>query len=323
MKPAENPAPLTRPNYQLIDGRVVDINQTAARSAPQTSAIVAALKLMRLHRPVGILLLLMPTLAALWLAAGGVPPMSTLAIFVAGVVLTRSAGCVINDYADRWLDRSVARTRDRVLVSGALSGRTALILFATLMLIAFALVLMTNSNTVGLSIIALVIATLYPYCKRHTYYPQAVLGLAFSMGIPMAYTALGKTPDAPAWLLVSGNFLWTMAYDTLYAMVDRDDDIEAGAKSTAILFGDLDIIAVGILHSCALLSFALIGPRAELHWPFYFALGLCCVLVAVQIKLALTRETAAYFRAFKLNQWQGVVLFAGVWIGIVGAGISV
>ena len=317
----------TQPNYQLIDGRVVDVNAAVkSQSARRGNAavlpsdnlqnnVVSALKLMRLDRPVGILLLLMPTLAALWLAAKGTPPLGIIAIFVLGVVLTRSAGCVINDYADRWLDRSVERTQNRVLVSGALSGRTALILFALLMLAAFALVLATNATTIWLSVLALVIATIYPYCKRHTYYPQVVLGVAFSMGIPMAYTALGQTPDAVAWLLFCGNCLWTLAYDTLYAVVDRDDDILAGSKSTAILFGELDITAVAILLSCALISFALIGPRAELHWQFYAALAICAGLAALQIKLALSREKTAYFQAFKLNQWLGMVLFAGILAG--------
>ncbi len=317
-----------RPNYQLIDGRVVDLNARAKNTSPQTessrvspqpkiqSKFLSALKLMRLDRPVGILLLMMPTLAALWLAAKGMPPLTTTTIFVLGVVLTRSAGCVINDYADRWLDRSVERTQNRVLVSGALSGRTALILFAALMLVAFALVLTTNQTTIWLSVLALVIATVYPYCKRHTYYPQVVLGVAFSMGIPMAYTALGKTPDAVAWLLFCGNCLWTLAYDTLYAMVDRDDDILAGSKSTAILFGELDIVAVAILHASALLSFALIGTRAQLNWPFYAGLGICAALAALQIKLATRREKASYFQAFKLNQWLGIVFFAGIWAGL-------
>ncbi len=317
-----------RPNYQLIDGRVVDLNartqplnaqrESTGVLTPQNaqSKFFSAIKLMRLDRPVGILLLLMPTLAALWLAAGGIPPLTTTIIFVLGVVLTRSAGCVINDYADRWLDRSVERTQNRVLVTGALSGRTALILFAALMLAAFALVLGTNATTVWLSALALLIATVYPYCKRHTYYPQAVLGVAFSMGIPMAYTALDKTPDAIAWLLFVGNCLWTLAYDTLYAMVDRDDDILVGSKSTAILFGELDIVAVAILHASALMSFALIGTRAALNWPFFAALGICAVLAAVQIRLAMRRERAAYFQAFKLNQWLGIVFFAGVWVGL-------
>jgi len=329
-KTKPNPARTSgaRPNYQLIDGRVVDLNAATKTPSPHSgetgvltnqlhqSKLVSAFKLMRLDRPVGILLLLMPTLAALWLAAGGIPPLTTSIIFVLGVVLTRSAGCVINDYADRWLDRSVERTQNRVLVTGALSGRTALILFAALMLAAFALVLGTNSTTVWLSVLALMIATVYPYCKRHTYYPQVVLGVAFSMGIPMAYTALDKTPDAIAWLLFFGNCLWTLAYDTLYAMVDRDDDILAGSKSTAILFGELDIVAVAVLHASALISFALIGPRAELHWPYYAALGICAGIAALQIKLAMKREKAAYFQAFKSNQWLGIAFFAGIWAGL-------
>ena len=325
--PDARPSAGARPNYQLIDGRVVDLNAPTTSQTPRSEnavasddnaqiKLVSALKLMRLDRPVGILLLLMPTLAALWLAAKGTPPFGIATIFVLGVVLTRSAGCVINDYADRWLDRSVERTRNRVLVSGALSGRTALILFVALMLTAFALVLGTNQTTIWLSVLALVIATIYPYCKRHTYYPQVVLGVAFSMGIPMAYTALGKTPDATAWLLFCGNFLWTLAYDTLYAMVDRDDDILAGSKSTAILFGELDIVAVAVLHASALLSFALIGPRAELHWPYYAALGVCTAIAALQIKLAMKREETAYFQAFKLNQWLGIAFFLGVFAGL-------
>ena len=317
IKPEALSAGSTRPNYQLVDGRVIDVNSAVTRLAlAQPSAFLSALKLMRLDRPVGILLLLMPTLAALWLAAKGTPPITITTIFVLGVVLTRSAGCVINDYADRWLDHSVERTQHRVLVSGALSGRTALILFAALMLAAFVLVLGTNATTVWLSVLALVIATIYPYCKRHTYYPQMVLGVAFSMGIPMAYTALGLTPDASAWLLFCGNCLWTLAYDTLYAMVDRDDDILAGSKSTAILFGELDIVAVAVLHISALLSFSLIGTRAELHWPYFAALGICAVLMALQIKLALKREKAAYFQAFKLNQWLGMALFVGILAGL-------
>jgi 4-hydroxybenzoate polyprenyltransferase len=232
------------------------------------------------------------------------------------VVLTRSAGCVINDYADRWLDAHVARTKTRPLASGKLSGGVALALFTGLMLLAFLLELLTNRNTVYLSIVALLIATIYPYCKRYTYYPQMVLGIAFSMGIPMAFTALDKTPDAVAWLLFCGNCLWTLAYDTLYAMVDREDDLKVGAKSTAILFGELDIIAVAILHGLALLAFVLMGLRAELHWPFFAALVVVLLLIAWQIRLAMTRNTAAYFQAFRANQWLGLALFAGVWAGL-------
>jgi 4-hydroxybenzoate polyprenyltransferase len=308
-----------RPNYQVITGpngpQVVDLNR-ASPATERPSMLKSIVQLMRLDRPVGILLLLWPTLSALWLAARGMPNSLILFVFIAGVVLTRSAGCVINDYADRWLDAHVARTKTRPLASGKLSGGVALTLFAALMLLAFLLELFTNRNTVYLSIVALLIATIYPYCKRYTYYPQMVLGIAFSMGIPMAFTALDKTPDAVAWLLFCGNCLWTLAYDTLYAMVDREDDLKAGAKSTAILFGELDIIAVAILHGFALLAFVLMGLRAELHWPFFAALVLVLLLIAWQIRLAMTRNTAAYFQAFRANQWLGLALFAGVWGGL-------
>jgi 4-hydroxybenzoate polyprenyltransferase len=317
----KTPSP-TRPNYQLVQGPngpvVVDINSLASESAPSSvSTWWSLIVLMRLNRPVGIILLLMPTLAALLLAARaagqGGPSWRLWLIFTLGVVLTRSAGCVINDYADRWLDGQVARTKNRPLARGALSGKTALLLFAALMACAFLLVLQTNAATVWLSVAALAIATLYPYCKRFTYYPQAVLGVAFSMGIPMAYTACGQTPDASAWLLFLGNCLWTLAYDTLYAMVDRDDDLAAGAKSTAILFGELDIAAVAILHAMALLSFALIGSRAELAWPYFAALALAAGFMCWQIMCARTRVEAAYFQAFKLNQWVGLALFLGIY----------
>jgi 4-hydroxybenzoate polyprenyltransferase len=308
-----------RPNYQVIVGpngpQVVDVNN-AAPISQTPSMLKSIIQLMRLDRPVGILLLLWPTLCALWLAARGIPNTLILLIFIAGVGLTRSAGCVINDYADRWLDGQVARTKNRPLASGKLSGSVALALFAGLMVLAFLLELLTNRNTVYLSIVALLIATIYPYCKRYTYYPQMVLGVAFSMGIPMAFTALDKTPDAVAWLLFCGNCLWTLAYDTLYAMVDREDDLTAGAKSTAILFGELDIIAVAILHGCALLAFTLMGFRAELHWPFFAALAVVLLLMSWQIRLAMTRQTAAYFQAFRANQWLGLALFAGVWAGL-------
>jgi 4-hydroxybenzoate polyprenyltransferase len=308
-----------RPNYQVVLGpkgpQVVDINR-ATPATERPSMLKSIIQLMRLDRPVGILLLLWPTLTALWLAARGIPESLILFIFIAGVVLTRSAGCVINDYADRWLDGHVERTKNRPLASGEISGSVALALFTGLMLMAFLLELLTNRNTVYLSVVALLIATIYPYCKRYTYYPQMVLGIAFSMGIPMAFTALDKTPDAVAWLLFCGNCLWTLAYDTLYAMVDREDDLKVGAKSTAILFGELDIFAVAILHAFALLAFVLMGLRAELHWPFFAALAIVLLLMSWQIRLAMTRSTAAYFQAFRANQWLGLALFAGVWAGL-------
>lgn len=271
---------------------------------------------MRLDRPVGILLLLWPTLCALFLANQGMPPLSLLIIFSLGVFLTRSAGCVINDYADRWLDGQVERTKARPLARGALSGKAALLLFAALMLMAFGLVCLTNRDTILLAVGALAITVLYPYCKRYTYYPQAVLGAAFSMGIPMAFSASEQALGAPVWLLFCGNFLWTLAYDTLYGMVDREDDLQAGAKSTAILFGEMDIAAVAVLHSCALLSFLLLGLRSELNWPFFAGLGVCAALMAWQIAAAIKRSRESYFFAFKLNQWVGLALFLGVYFGL-------
>ncbi len=275
------------------------------------------LQLMRLDRPIGILLLLWPTMAALCLAAQGWPGWKLLVIFMLGVVLTRSAGCVINDYADQWLDKHVARTRERPLATGVVDGKSALILFAILMGAAFLLVLLTNRTTVMLSFLALLVASVYPYCKRHTYYAQVVLGVAFSIGIPMAFTAHGQAPGATAWLLMIGNILWTVSYDTWYAMVDRDDDEKAGAKSTAILFGDLDIVITAILQSMAMMIFALAIKRAELSaWAYLPLLGMLAN-GAWQVRLAQTRKTANYFRAFLANQWSGLLLFAAIVLGLM------
>src|SRR5690606_24163079 len=200
-------------------------------------------QLVRGDRPIGWLLLLWPTWWGLWLAAGGVPPLWPLLVFSLGVWLTRSAGCVINDYADRWLDGQVERTRNRPLATGAVSGREALAVFAVLMLVAFALVLTLNRLTVYLSFVGIVLAMTYPYLKRYTYLPQVYLGMAFGWGIPMAFAAIQREVPPIAWVLYGANILWSTAYDTWYAMVDRDDDIRMGAKSTAILFGDLDLVA--------------------------------------------------------------------------------
>ena len=196
-------------------------------------------KLMRLDKPIGILLLLWPTLWALWVASDGRPTAWIVAIFVIGTVLMRSAGCVINDYADRWLDPNVERTRQRPLATGAVSGREALAVFAVLMLVAFALVLTLNRLTAYMSIVGVLLAASYPYLKRHTYLPQVYLGMAFGWGIPMGFAALTGGVPPLAWLLYVANIFWATAYDTWYAMVDRDDDLRMGAKSTAILFGDM------------------------------------------------------------------------------------
>jgi 4-hydroxybenzoate polyprenyltransferase len=307
-----------KPRYQVIDGRVVDVNQASPNKvADQPPKWQRAARLMRLDKPVGILLLLWPTLAALFLAAEAVPSVRLLIVFTLGVVLTRSAGCVINDYADRWLDARVQRTQNRVLASNQLSATFALKLFLGLMLAAFALVCLTNTWTIAWSLFALLIACAYPYCKRYTYYPQAVLGLAFSVGILMAFSAYQKWPTPAGWLLFCGNVLWTMGYDTVYAMIDREDDLQAGAKSTAILFGELDLIAIGVLYALAVLCFALMGLRAAFHWPFYLGLAGFSALCAWQIWHARTRAGDKCFQAFLSNQYAGLALFLGTFAGLM------
>ena len=269
-------------------------------------------KLVRGDRPIGVLLLLWPTWWALWLAAGGVPPLWTLFVFTAGVWLTRSAGCVINDYADRWLDPQVERTKARPLATGAVSGREALAVFAVLMLAAFALVLTLNRLTVWLSFAGLFLAASYPYLKRYTYLPQVYLGMAFGWGIPMAFAAVQGSVPALAWLLYCANILWATAYDTWYAVVDREDDLRAGSKSTAILFGDLDLVAQGILYALTLLALALVGRQAQLGTASWAARGVAAGLVVWEFWIARHRERGACFRAFLHNNWIGAAIFAGI-----------
>jgi len=269
-------------------------------------------KLVRGDRPVGWLLLLWPTWWGLWLAAEGLPPLWTLFVFSAGVWLTRSAGCVVNDYADRWLDPHVERTRDRPLATGAVRGREALLLFAALMLVAFALVLTLNRLTVYLSLVGVLLAASYPYLKRHTYLPQVYLGLAFGWGIPMAFAAVRGEVPALAWLLYCANIAWATGYDTWYAMVDRDDDLRMGAKSTAILFGDMDLIAQAVLYAVFFAALALVGQRAGLGVAYWSALALAVLLVSFEFWIARRREPAACFRAFRHNHWVGATVFSGI-----------
>ncbi|MEZ0471183.1 4-hydroxybenzoate octaprenyltransferase [Luteimonas salinilitoris] len=269
-------------------------------------------KLVRGDRPIGWLLLLWPTWWGLWLAADGVPPPWILFVFTAGVWLTRSAGCVINDYADRWLDPQVERTRDRPLASGAVRGREALALFALLMLAAFALVLTLNRLTVLLSVVGVLLAASYPYLKRYTYLPQVYLGLAFGWGIPMGFAAVQGTVPPMAWVLYMANIFWATAYDTWYAMVDRDDDLRAGAKSTAILFGELDLVAQAVLYALVFVALALVGRQAGLGVFYWSGLGLAALLVAYEFLLARYRDREACFRAFLHNHWLGMAVFAGI-----------
>ncbi|MCY7353558.1 MAG: 4-hydroxybenzoate octaprenyltransferase [Lysobacter sp.] len=268
--------------------------------------------LIRGDRPIGWLLLLWPTWWGLWLAAEGLPPLWTLFVFSAGVWLTRSAGCVVNDYADRWLDRQVERTRQRPLATGAVRGREALAVFALLMLLAFALVLTLNRLTVYLSFVGIALAMSYPYLKRYTYLPQVYLGMAFGWGIPMAFAAvLGEIPPL-AWVLYVANIFWATAYDTWYAMVDRDDDMAAGAKSTAILFGDIDLVAQGVLYTSMFAALTSVGLRAELGTIYWSALGIAVLLVVYQFVIARHRDRDGCLRAFLHNQWVGAAIFAGI-----------
>ena len=269
-------------------------------------------KLVRGDRPIGVLLLLWPTWWALWLASGGIPPLWTLFVFTAGVWLTRSAGCVINDYADRWLDPKVERTRNRPLATGAVSGREALAVFVVLMLAAFALVLTMNRLTVWMSVVGLFLAASYPYLKRYTYLPQVYLGMAFGWAIPMGFVAVQGTVPPVAWVLYVANIFWATGYDTWYAMVDRDDDLRMGAKSTAILFGDLDLVAQGVLYALTFAALALVGREAGLGTYYWSGLGVAALFVLYQFAIARHRDRDACFRAFLNNHWVGMAVFAGI-----------
>ena len=270
------------------------------------------LQLMRLDRPIGTLLLLWPTLWAVWVAGDGSPTFRTFIVFTLGVIVMRAAGCVINDYADRNFDGDVSRTKGRPLATGALSAKQALMLFAGLVLIAFLLVLFVNRFTFWLSFVGLGLAVLYPFTKRFTYLPQLFLGAAFSWAIPMAFAAeTGALPPA-AWLLYTANLLWTVAYDTQYAMVDREDDLKIGIRSTAILFGDADRAIIALLQGMALFTLFLLGRRMGFEWGWWLGLGTATGLFAYQFWLTRTRAPADCFRAFLNNQWVGLALFVGL-----------
>jgi len=268
--------------------------------------------LTRLNRPIGILLLLWPTLWALWIAAQGLPAIPVLVIFVAGVVLMRSAGCVINDFADRDLDPHVARTRDRPLAAGRVSVREALVLFGVLCLLAFLLVLQLNRLTILLSFCAVALAMLYPFTKRVTQLPQVILGAAFGWAIPMAFAAQTGTVPLLAWILFAATLLWAVAYDTMYAMVDREDDLRVGVKSTAILFGRYDRLIIGIVQLSVLGLLYLAGFRAGLGLFFYAGLAVALGLAIYQQLLIRDRDPARCFRAFLNNHWFGLAIFLGI-----------
>jgi 4-hydroxybenzoate polyprenyltransferase len=269
-------------------------------------------RLMRLDRPIGIFLLLWPTLWALWIAGAGRPDPVVCVVFVLGVLLMRSAGCVINDFADRGFDPHVARTRDRPLACGQATPREALLLFGALCLAAFALVLTMNRLTVLLSLAGAALAATYPFMKRYTDLPQIYLGLAFGWAVPMAFAAqTGAVPEA-AWLLYLATLLWTTAYDTMYAMVDREDDLRIGVRSTAIRFGAADRLAIGLLQSGALLVLLLLGFRLQLGAGYHAGLAVAAGLALYQQHLIRARDPARCFRAFLNNNWFGAAVFAGL-----------
>ena len=269
-------------------------------------------KLARMHKPIGAALLLWPTWWALWLAAGDFPPWGSLIIFTLGVWLMRSAGCVINDYVDRGLDPAVKRTRERPIAAGKVAPREALWVFFALIALAFVLVLFTNKLTIELSFVGAFLAATYPFAKRFTYLPQVYLGAAFGWSIPMAFAAVTNSLPPLCWLLFLANVLFSTVYDTEYAMVDRDDDIKVGAKSTAILFGDADLAILGVLMVTFLLTMALVAQRGHLHWPYFAGIGVAAGLFVWQQWSMHGRDRDACFAAFRNNNWVGMALWAGI-----------
>lgn len=270
------------------------------------------LQLTRMDKPIGIYLLLWPTLVALWIAAEGTPSLSHVLIFTFGVILTRAGGCAINDFADRKVDGQVKRTDQRPLATGKVSAKEALALFAILMGAAFLLVLCTNATTVWLSFGALALAACYPFMKRYTYYPQVVLGAAYSWGILMTFTAQNGELPASAWLLYIANLLWTVGYDTYYAMTDRDDDLKIGVKSTAILFGDADRVIILTLQGLSLGCLLLAGARFNLGGWFHLGLMAAATCFAWEFWYTRDRDRMKCFKAFLHNHWAGMAIFIGV-----------
>ena len=270
-------------------------------------------RLMRFDRPIGILLLLWPTLWALWIAGEGSPSIKNVLIFCTGVVLMRAAGCIMNDVADRDFDPHVERTRCRPLASGELTVREALFTFFVLMLLAFGLVLLTNALTIKLAFAGAVLASTYPFFKRWTHFPQVVLGLAFGWGIPMAFAAETGQIASAAWLILMINVIWSVIYDTLYAMVDRDDDVSIGLKSTAILFGRFDLLILRLLKIIMIALLVLLGLRLQFSWPWFAGVMIAATLFLWQQYLVRNRGRDACFKAFLNNNWVGMA----IWIGLL------
>ncbi|WP_137935891.1 4-hydroxybenzoate octaprenyltransferase [Chitinivorax sp. B] len=271
-------------------------------------------QLMRLDKPIGILLLLWPTLWGLWIAAYGIPGWTLIWIFTFGTVLMRSAGCVINDYADRDFDPHVARTQQRPLAARRVTTKEALLLAGGLAICAFLLILPLNSLTKWMSVPAVLLAASYPFTKRFLAIPQAYLGVAFSFGIPMAFAAAQERVPLIAWMLVLANVFWTIAYDTAYAMVDREDDLKIGIKTSAITFGRFDVAAIMLCHILFLASMTYIGYLLQMSWVYYSCLGVALMLVGYQYHLIKDRIPERCFRAFLDNNWIGAAIFVGTFL---------
>jgi 4-hydroxybenzoate polyprenyltransferase len=269
-------------------------------------------KLVRLDRPIGIFLLMWPALWALWVAGEGSPPWAVVLVFVAGVVLMRSAGCAINDFADRNLDGQVARTRERPIAAGLVTPREAIGVFLVLSLTAFVLVLLLNWQTIALSVVALLLAVIYPFMKRYTHLPQLFLGVAFGWAVPMAFTAITGSVPLVAWVLFAATVVWALVYDTQYAMVDREDDLKAGIKSTAILFGRYDRVIIGLLQVLMLILLAYVGQLAGRGGWYSVGLGVAAALAVYHQYLIRDREPAACFHAFLDNNYLGMAVFLGL-----------
>ena len=277
----------------------------------EPSRLALYLNLIRWDRPAGSYLLLWPSLSALWIARGGFPGWHMLVVFTLGTFLMRSAGCAINDVADRDFDKHVKRTAQRPVTSGAVSTKEALLLGAALAFVAFLLVLTTNAATIAWSVAALAVSIFYPYTKRFFSMPQAVLGVAFSFGIPMAFAAVQGAVPALAWWLLIGNLFWVLAYDTEYAMVDRDDDLKIGIQTSAITLGRFDVLGVMLFYAAFIAIWAALGVQLALRWPFFAGLAAASLVALWHYTLIRDRSREGCFRAFRLNHWLGFCVFAG------------
>lgn len=281
-------------------------------TTPPLSKLELYFRLVRLDKPIGTVLLLWPTLSALWLASGGVPDWKLLLIFSLGTFLMRSAGCAVNDYADQDFDKHVKRTAERPITSGRVSGKEALAIAAGLSLIAFLLIQPLNALVKQLSVAALIIAATYPYFKRFFAIPQAYLGIAFGFGMPMAFAAVQGAVPPVAWLLLLGNVFWAVAYDTEYAMVDRDDDLKIGIKTSAITFGRFDVAAIMLCYGVHLAILLVVGQHFGLGWPFLLGMAIAAACAVYHYFLIRGRERAPCFAAFRHNNYLGAAVFAGI-----------